>query len=46
MPSLPIPTWSHTVPRDMRNEFDIMTYKGGETGLHTTMVLTDLLMEG
>ena len=38
----PVPT----IPRDVRNKFYIVTYRGDKTGLHTVMVLTDLLMEG
>ena len=33
-------------PGDVRNKFNIMTYRGGKTGQHITMALTDLLMEG
>ena len=33
-------------PNNVMNEFDIVIYRRGETGLHTTMVLTELLMEG
>ena len=38
----PVPT----IIRDVRNGFDIVTYKGSKTGLHTAMASTDLLMEG
>ena len=34
-----------TILRDVKNEFDIVTYRGGKTGLHIMMVFTDPLME-
>ena len=33
-----------TILRDVRNEVDIVTYRGGKSGLHTTMAWTELLM--
>ena len=35
-----------TILRDVKNEFDIVTYRGGKTGPHITMALTDLIMNG
>ena len=36
----PVPT----ILRDVRNEVDSVTYRGGKTGLHTTMARTDPLI--
>ena len=36
----PVPT----ILRDVRNEVNIVTYRGGKTGIRTTMAWTDLLM--
>ena len=34
------------ITRDVRKEVNSVTYRGGKTGLHTTMAWTDLLMDG
>ena len=39
----PVMSDAITANPDVRNKFNIMTYRGGKTGQHITMALTDLL---